>query len=253
MTTESEIELEADLEDDSPLRKLLAGVDRARKLTVWSLLALAVGTSLSWNWSQEIFEVLSRPLTAALALRGQDPRLAFTGLTDPFVLYFTVSLSTGLVFAIPALTLQLYVVVAPRIRLRSAITIAAFVLSACALFLAGLGFAYFILIPFAVSYLLDVGKEFTHAITIRDFLRFTVRLLLAMGLGAQLPLIILSAARVGLINARGLLRWFPYAILVAFVIAAMLTPPDGMSQFLVAVPLLALYLVGVVVAAIAGR
>ena len=74
-----------------------------------------------------------------------------------------------------------------------------------------------------------------------------------MGLGAQLPLIILSAARVGLINARGLLRWFPYAILVAFVIAAMLTPPDGMSQFLVAVPLLALYLVGVVVAAIAGR
>ena len=251
MKTESATEPEPD--DDSPLRTLLAGLDRARKLTVWSLLALAIGASLSWNWSSEIFQFLARPLTDALAVRGQDPRLTFTGLTDPFVLYFTVSLSTGLAFAIPPLALQLYVVVAPRVRLRSALAIAGFVLTACALFLAGLSFAYFILIPFAVSYLLDVGEEFAHAITVRDFLRFTVRLLLAMGLGAQLPLIILSASRVGLVNARGLLRWFPYAVLIAFVLAAMLTPPDGMSQFLVAVPLLVLYLVGVVVAAIAGR
>ena len=251
MTTESATEPETD--DDSPLRTLLAGLERARKLTVWSLLALAIGTSLSWTWSREIFRFLASPLIDALAVRGQDPRLAFTGLTDPFVLYFTVSLSSGLVFAMPILALQLYAVVAPRIRLRSAVTIVAFVLTACALFLGGLSFAYFILIPFAVNYLLDVGKEFTHAITIRDFLRFTVRLLLAMGLGAQLPLIILSASRVGLVNARGLLRWFPYAVLVAFVLAAMLTPPDGASQFLVAVPLLVLYLVGVLVAAIAGR
>ncbi len=253
MTTESTIESEPDTEDDSPLRTLLAGVDRARKLTVWSLLALAIGTSLSWNWSRQIFELLALPLTDELAARGQDPRLAFTGLTDPFVLYFTLSLTSGLVCAIPALALQLYVIVAPRIRLRSAVTIAAFVLTASVLFLAGLSFGYFILIPFAVSYLLDVGKDFAHAITIRDFLRFTIRLLLAMGIGAQLPLIILSAARMGLVNAKGLLRWFPYAALLAFVLAAMLTPPDGMSQFLVAIPLLVLYLVGVVVAAIAGR
>ena len=253
MATEATIDSEPEDEDDSPLSKLLAGVDRARKLTVWSLLALVIGTSASWNWSREIFAFLARPLTEALDTRGQDPRLAFTGLTDPFVLYFTVSVASGLIFAIPTLALQLYVVVAPRIRLRSAFTIAAFVLIACALFLAGLSFGYFVLIPFAVGYLLDVGKEFAHAITIRDFLRFTVRLLLAMGIGAQLPLIMFSAARVGLVNARGLLRWFPYAVLLAFVLAAMLTPPDGMSQFLVAVPLMVLYLIGVAVAAIAGR
>jgi len=253
MTTETTIDSEPEVEDDSPLRKLLAGVDRARKLTVWSLLVLAIGTSASWNWSREIFDLLVRPLTDALTARGQDPRLVFTGLTEPFVLYFTVSVASGLTLAIPAFAVQLYVVAAPRIRLRSAFTIAAFVLIACALFLAGLSFGYFVLIPFAVGYLLDVGKEFAHAITIRDFLRFTVRLLLAMGLGAQLPLIMFSAARVGLVNARGLLRWFPYAVLVAFVFAAMLTPPDGMSQFLVAVPLMVLYLVGVAVAAIAGR
>lgn len=253
MATETTIDSEQEVEDDSPLRKLLAGVDRARKLTVWSLLVLAIGTSVSWNWSREIFDLLVRPLTDALTARGQDPRLVFTGLTEPFVLYFTVSVAAGLTLAIPAFAVQLYVVAAPRIRLRSAFTIAAFVLIACALFLAGLSFGYFVLIPFAVGYLLDVGKEFAHAITIRDFLRFTVRLLLAMGLGAQLPLIMFSAARVGLVNARGLLRWFPYAVVVAFVLAAMLTPPDGMSQFLVAVPLLVLYLVGVAVAAIAGR
>jgi len=116
-----------------------------------------------------------------------------------------------------------------------------------------MAFCYFILLPFAIGYLLDIAVQFETAITVRDFLRFTTRLLLAMGLGAQLPLISLVAARAGIVSARTLWKWFPYAVMTAFILAAWITPPDGMSQLLVAIPLLGLYLIGIVLAAIVGR
>ena len=77
-------------------------------------------------------------------------------------------------------------------------------------------------------------------------------MLMAMGMSAQLPLISFVLARFGLVTARRLLRWFPYAVLAAFVIAAVITPPDGISQLLVATPMMVLYLLGVVVAAVAA-
>lgn len=240
-------------DSESPLALLIAGVERARKLTVWSLLALAIGTAVCWSWKQEIYDLLARPLTRALAARGQDERLVFTRLTDPFILYFTVSLFGGLIIASPVLLGQLFLIVAPRMRRRRALAIVAFVLTATTLFLAGMAFCYLVLIPFAVSYLLEIGADFESAITVRDFLRFTVRLMLALGVAAQLPLVSFSAARLGLVSARTLWRWFPYAVLAAFVLAAWLTPPDVLSQVLVAAPLLVLYLLGVAVAALAER
>ncbi len=245
--------MEEALNDDSPLRTLLAGIERARKLTVWTVLALVAGTAVSWTYAREIYAFLALPLTRELIERGQDPRLIFTGLSDAFILYFTLSLLGGLVVAIPVLSAQLYLLVAPRIRARSALAIAAFVIAGTSLFLGGMAFCYFILLPFAIAYLLDIAVQFETAITVRDFLSFTTRLLLAMGLGAQLPLVSLVAARAGVVTARTLWKWFPYAVMTAFILAAWITPPDGMSQLLVAIPLLALYLIGIVLAAIVGR
>lgn len=240
-------------DDDSPLQALLAGLERARKLTVWTLLALLLGTAAGWVWSSHLFRLLSRPLTEELAARGLDTRLVFTGLTEPFILYFSISLLTGLVVALPALAMQLYVIAAPRVRLRSSALAALFVVTTTALFLMGAAFCYFVLLPFGIRYLLDIGVQFDHAITVRDFLRFAVRLMVAMGFAAQLPLLTFTAARIGLVTARTLWRWFPYATLIAFFMAAWLTPPDGMSQLLLAAPLLVLYLIGIGVAALAGR
>ncbi len=240
-------------EDASPLLVLLAGIERARKHTLWSLLTLIVGTGVGWVYSDRLYQILALPVTRELEIRGQDPRLVFTGLTDPFILYFSVSLFTGVVLASPLLLAQLFIIVGHRIQRRRVLAMLGFVVSATTLFLSGIAFCYFVLLPFAVAYLLEVGSGFEHAITVRDFLTFAVRLMLALGIAAQLPLVSFTAARVGLVNARTLLRWFPYAVLAIFVAAAWLTPPDVLSQVLVAVPLLGLYLLGVAVAALAGR
>lgn len=245
--------MEEALNDESPLRTLLAGFERARKLTVWTLLALLAGTAVSWTYAREIYGFLALPLTRELALRGQDSRLVFTGLSDPFILYFTLSLLGGVVVATPILSAQLYVIIATRIRARSSIAIAAFAIAGTTLFFGGMAFCYFILLPFAIAYLLDIAAGFETAITVRDFLRFSTRLLLAMGLGAQLPLVSLVAARVGLVTARTLWGWMPYATVGSFILSAWITPPDGMSQLLVAIPLLVLYLIGIGLAAIVGR
>lgn len=239
--------------DQSPIRLLIDGIERARKHTVWSLLALAIGTAVCWTWSRELYALLARPITRELAAHGQDERLIFTRLTDPFILYFTVSLFGGMIIASPVLLGQLFVVVAPRLGRHRALAALGFVLAATLLFLSGIAFCYWILVPFAVAYLLEIGSGFEAAITVREFLRFTVRLMLALGVAAQLPLLSFSAARIGLVTARTLWRWFPYAILAIFVVAALLTPPDVLSQLLVAGPLLVLYLLGVLVAALAAR
>jgi len=239
--------------EDSPLASLVAGFERARKHTFWTLLVLLVGTAVCWGFRERLFAFLARPLTHELAARGQDPRLVFTGLTDPFILYFSVSLFGGLLIASPFLLAQVFVVLAPRVQRRRLLAMLGFVLSATTLFAAGIAFCYMVLLPFAVAYLLQVGDDFEQAVTVRDFLTFTLRLLVALGLAAQLPLVSYTAARVGLVTARMLLRWLPYAVLVIFIAAAWLTPPDVLSQILVAVPLVGLYLLGIAVAALAQR
>ncbi|NKB90041.1 MAG: hypothetical protein GKS06_17655 [Acidobacteria bacterium] len=245
--------MEEVLNDESPLRALLRGFERARKLTVWTLVALLIGTSVSWAYAREIYSLLALPLTRELAERGQDARLTITGLSDPFILYFTLSLMGGIVIALPILSAQLYMIVAARVRVKSSLQIAGFAIAGTTLFVGGMAFCYFILLPFAIAYLLDIASQFETAVTVRDFLRFSTRLLLAMGLGAQLPLVALVASRVGLVTAGGLWRGLPYATVTAFIAAAWITPPDGMSQLLVGVPLLILYMIGIGLAALFGR
>ncbi len=228
-------------------------LDALRRSLMWVAIALLAGTAASWGVADRVFNFLASPLTVALAGAGQDPRLVFTNLTDPFVIYFSVSLLGGMLLGLPVLMTVFWRLVAPLGISRGLSKAASFVVCSTLLFVAGLAFGQFVLMPFVVSYLLSVAREFNFAITIREYLRFSVRMLLAMGISAQLPLISFVLARFGLVTARQLLRWFPYAVLASFVLAALITPPDGISQVLVAVPMLVLYLLGIVVAALASR
>lgn len=239
--------------DDSPLSMFIARFERLRRRAAWSGVAVLVATGLCWTVSGRLYALLALPLTAELQARGIETRLAFTHLTDPFILYLTVSIAGGLALALPLLLGQLFVAFSPGLGWRRGLSLAAFVLVGSLLFAAGVYFCHRVLLPFAVAYLLDVGEGFQQAITIREYLRFSLRLLIALGLAAQLPLVSFGAARIGLVSARDLVRWFPYMLLAIFVLAAWITPPDGASQVLVAVPLVALYGVGVAVAALAGR
>ena len=235
-----------------PWDSVIDRINQVRRGLVWIVVTLLVGTAASWGVADHIFSFLAAPLTEALADAGRDNRLVFTHLSDPFVIYFSVALLGGLLLALPVLMALFWRIVAPLGLGRGLFKAALFVLSSTLLFATGLAFGYWVLLPFVVRYLLTVANDFQYAITVREYLRFALRMLLAMGISAQLPLISFVLARFGLVTAGKLLRWLPYAVLAAFVLAAFITPPDGVSQVLVAVPMLVLYLFGVVVAALAA-
>ena len=241
--------------DDAPIPwgSILDRIDQVRRSLVWVVVGLLGGTAVTWAVSDRLFRFLAAPLTTGLIEAGRDSRLVFTHLSDPFVIYFAISLLGGALIALPVLMTLVWRLVAPLGLGHGALKAAAFVVSSTALFAAGLAFGYFVLLPFVVGYLLEVAREFEYAITVREYLRFALRLLLAMGISAQLPLLSFVAARFGLVTAGRMLRWLPYAVLVFFVLAALITPPDGISQVLVAVPMLALYLLGVIVASVTAR
>jgi sec-independent protein translocase protein TatC len=235
-----------------PWDHVIQRINALRRSLLWVVIILLLGTAAGWAVADRVFNFLAAPLTTALAEAGRDPRLAFTSLSDPFIIYFSVAMLLGLILALPVVMSLFWRVVAPLGLGHGAAKAFVFVIASTMLFLVGLAFSYWVLLPFIVRYLLGVAEEFRFAVTIREYLRFALRMLIAMGISAQLPLVSFVLARFGLVTARRLLRWLPYAVLVAFVIAALVTPPDGISQLLVAVPMLVLYLLGVIVAAFAA-
>ena len=231
---------------------VISRINALRRSLLWVVAALLLGTGAGWSVADRVFNFLAAPLTTALTNATRDPRLTFTSLSDPFIIYFSVAMLLGLLLALPVIMSLFWRIVAPLGLGRGAAKAVVFVAASSVLFLLGLAFGYWVLLPFVVRYLLGVAEEFRYAVTIREYLRFALRMLMAMGISAQLPLISFVLARFGLVTARRLLRWFPYAVLAAFVIAALITPPDGISQLLVATPMMVLYLLGVVVAAVAA-
>ncbi len=235
-----------------PWDHVIDRINALRRALLGVVIALLLGTAVGWGVADRVFSFLAAPLTTALEQADRDPRLVFTHLSDPFVIYFSVAMLLGLLLALPVVMSLFWRIIAPLGLGRGAAKAFVFVVSSTALFLLGLAFGYWVLLPFVVRYLLGVAEQFRYAVTIREYFRFALRILLAMGISAQLPLVSFVLARFGLVTARRMLRWLPYAVLVAFVLAAFITPPDGISQVLVAVPMLVLYLIGVVVAALAA-
>lgn len=231
---------------------LLDRLDNLRRRLMWAALAVVVGTIVCWGFSGYLYDFLALPLTSALAERGEDPRLAFTRLTDPFIVYLSVAMLGGVLISSPLLVAQLWQLITPATGVRRLAGALAFVTIGTTLFLAGTAFGHQIMLPFIAGYLLDMASGLQQMVTARDYLRFAVRLLLVMGASAQLPLVSFALARFGLVTARRLWRWFPYATLAAFTLAALITPPDGVSQVLVALPMMALYLCSIAVAALAA-
>ena len=236
-----------------PWGQVVDRINELRRGLMWVVIVLLVGTAASWAVADRVFAFLALPLTNALEEAGRDTKLVFTSLTDPFVIFFSVALMGGFLLALPVLLSLFWRLVAPLGIGQGLVKAASFVTAALALFALGLTFGYLVLLPFVTTYLLDVAQEFRYAITVREYLKFALRMLLAMGISAQLPLISFVLARFGLLTGGRMLRWLPYAVLGAFVLAAVITPPDGISQVLVAVPMLILYLVGALVATLAAR
>jgi sec-independent protein translocase protein TatC len=235
--------------DPEASMSFLEHLEELRRVLLRSILALGVAFCACWAFSARIYAFLAKPLTDVLP---PGHSLAYTGLADPFVLYMKVALLAGIFLACPFVLWQVWRFVAPGLHAHERKLAAPFIVSGTALFAAGGAFGYYVAFPAACRFFISVGQPFNPVITIREFFRLEMQVLLWMGAIFELPVLIYFLSRIGLVTPRFLWEKFSYAVFIIFIIAAVITPPDVVSQLLMALPMVALYLIGIGVAWLFG-
>ncbi len=210
-----------------------------RKRLIYSFCGIGVAFAVSYAYIKEIVEILMRPLVRALPAGSS---LVFTAVPEAFFTYFKAALLAGVFFAFPLILYQLWAFISPGLYEREKKYIYPYILVSSFFFVLGALFCYFIVFPTIFRFFLSFSSpEIRPLPSIREYLTFSIKLLLAFGLLFQWPALILFLARMGVVSAPFLSRNRKYAILIIFVAAAILTPPDLVSQLLLAGPLIVMY------------
>ncbi len=212
------------------------------------LLAWAIATGLAWTYSEELFRILLEPAIAALGPGGG--KLQAISPAEIFFTYLKVSLLAGFVFTVPVFFWQIWSFVAPGLYPSEKKVALPFVLVASSLFVAGAVFAHQLVFPTVFEFFASFRSDFVDpSWTMHEVFSMTTELVLAFGICFEMPVLVFFVAMSGIVTPRQLLGWTKYAVFVAFIAAAILTPtPDAVTQTLLAGPLIALYLLGVGVA-----
>jgi len=229
----------------------LEHLEDLRKRLFYSAIALIVGFFPCWAFREWFFKVLSRPVMQYLP---PGTKFSFLTLTAPFMMYLKIAFLASLFFTAPFIFLQIWYFVAPGLYQKEKKYVIPFVLMTTLFFAIGAAFGYFAVFPFACRFFLNIAKDFQAVLTPDQYLGFSMQVLLGIALVFELPTLVFFLAKMGLITARWMVRNFKYAVLVVFIIAAVITPtPDPVTQSIVAIPMLALYGIGILIALIVGR
>lgn len=237
-------------------------LEELRTRLIRALLGFAVGTVVCWVYRETLLVWLTRPFMEAwnAGKLGGQAALHFPAPASLFVAYIKIALVGGLVLSLPVILYQLWAFVAPGLYAHEKRLAVPFVLSSCLLFAGGGYFGWKLAFPVAFQYLLGFsgpvgseGFEVKPSVMIGDYIEFVARMLLAFGAVFELPVLIFFLSIAGVVTHQHLLKFFRYFIVVAFVIAAIITPPDVTSQFLLAVPLVLLYALSIGIAWLVDR
>lgn len=221
-----------------------------RKRLLQSLIAVGIGFGIAYNFSPQIFDFLIQPLLQALP-EGQEKRLVYTGLAQPFMLDITLGIFGGLVLALPVILFEIWLFISPALYPEEKRYVVPIITSAIFCFLGGAAFAYFLAFPVAFEYFLGyTTAQIQPMISITEYLDFATKMLLGFGVMFELPLVILILARFGIVSPQFLSKNRRWAILVIAVFAAVFTPPDALSMGIMGVPLYALFEISVLLARI---
>lgn len=242
----------ADEREDGTM-PLTAHLEELRWRIVKALIAITIGFGICYFFSDRIFEILTEPL---VGIGDEHLQLIGTGVTEAFFTRLKVSLIAAVFLASPALFYQAWGFVAPGLVDTERRLAIPFVLAATVFFISGATFCYFLVFPVGYAFFLQEYANIGVApqIRISEYLSFAARMLLAFGATFELPVVTFFLARLGLVTHRMLVSGTRYAIVVIFIVAAVLTPgPDVASQMLMAGPLLLLYVLSIGVAYVFGR
>ena len=237
-----------DNEDKQPF---LGHLEELRKRLIAGAIAVGIGFAICYFFSERIFLVLIEPLKRVMP---EGDQLIFTGLPEMFLTYLKVALVAGILLAAPYLFYQMWMFVAPGLYKHERSLVVPFVLASTLLFVGGALFGYFIVFPFGFEFFIGFSNEYVKALpSVKQYFGFALKLLFAFGVVFELPVIIFFLTKMGIVTTEILKKKRKYAILLTFVAAAILTPPDIITQCMMAGPLIILYEVGIIVSRFARR
>ena len=234
---------------DNRSMPLLAHLEELRKRIIFSILGIVVGFLSCWSYADRIFGLMQQPIIQALRHHGLGGGLVYLNPTEPFNLYLEVGLVAGLFAASPFVFYQLWLFIAPGLYREETRYVLPFLLSTVGLFITGGLFGYKMVYPASLDFLVGYGLRFQPMITIGEYTKLFLTIILGLGLIFEMPILVFFLAMMRVITARWMWRNLRYAILAIVVVAAIVTPTtDILNMCLFAAPMVALYAISIGVA-----
>ncbi|HEX8380167.1 MAG TPA: twin-arginine translocase subunit TatC [Allosphingosinicella sp.] len=236
---------------DETRAPLMEHLVELRRRLIWSFIALGIAFAVSFYFAGPIFGFLVQPLIEGFGGPGEG-RLVYTKLYEAFFTEVRVALFAAFFLAFPVIAIQLWAFVAPGLYAKEKRAFLPFLIATPVLFIGGGALAYYVVMPLAIRFFLGYqgqipGIQQEALPAMGEYLSFVMHFILAFGISFLLPILLILLERAGLVTRDQLKRGRRYAILVAFVIAAIATPPDIVSQFMLAIPLILLYELSLIV------
>ena len=226
---------------------IMGHLEDLRKRLMWSAIAVAIGTAISFVFAEDIIEIL-KSVAEGIKLQAIEP-------TEMIGTYFKLSLAGGLVLATPVIIYEVVMFIRPALTQKERTYLYTLLPGVLIAFAVGVVFAYFVLVPPAMTFLFNFGSGVaTVEWRIGKYITMITRLIFAIGMCFETPIVIYFLTRIGILNVQKLRRFRRFAVVGAFIIAAIITPTfDPVNQSIVALPLIALYEVGILLSRIAQR
>ncbi|MDP3688135.1 MAG: twin-arginine translocase subunit TatC [Sulfurimicrobium sp.] len=234
-----------------PSETFISHLVELRTRLVRSIIAVLIVFVCLFPFAKEIYALLAAPLLASLPAGGQ---MIATDVTTPFFVPMKVAMMTAFLIALPYVLYQVWAFVAPGLYSHEKKLGAPLVAASTLLFLCGMSFAYFLVFPVVFGFVTSVAPEGVAVMTdINKYLDFVITLFLAFGITFEVPVAVVLLVKMGIVSVEKLKEIRSYVIVGAFVIGAIFTPPDVISQIMLAVPLWLLYEVGILVASMLSK